>query len=435
MQFSGANFCKSSVALVLALGASQGVAQSAPGGPSAPSAPTGPSLVPLTQPERPEPVPTPDQAALDAWILAFQPRARAAGVAQATLDAALKDLAFLPLVVERDRTQSEFTKTLWEYLETAVSDLRVTNGQEKLRELPRLLAEIEGRYGVDRHAVVAIWGLESAYGTFRGDVPTIAALASLAAEGRRQAFFEEQLIAALRILEQGDTTPEGMVGSWAGAMGHTQFMPTSYQALAVDFDGNGRRDIWSDDPTDALASAARYLQDAGWVTGAPWGVEVTIPEGFDYLQADRRIRRLPSYWTAQGVLDVDGAPVPDSAGEGSILLPAGYQGAAFMIFANFAAIERYNTADSYVIAVGHLSDRLRGGPPLAGSWPLGDRALTFDERQELQRLLTAAGYSTQGVDGRIGPNTVDAIRAYQDAGGLVPDGYASPGLLARLQSR
>ncbi len=423
------------VTLALTVGATTLAAQTAPGGPTGPSGPGGPSLLPLDLSERPAPVPTPDQAALDAWLAGFRPRARAAGIAEATLDAALTNLPHLPVVVTRDRSQSEFTKTLWDYLDTAVSDLRIANGQAKLRALPRLLADIEARYGVDRHAVVAIWGLESAYGTFMGDVPTVAALATLAADGRRAAFFEAQLIAALRILENGDTTPDGMIGSWAGAMGHTQFMPTSFEALAVDFDGDGRRDIWSDDPTDALASAARYLADAGWVKDTPWGIEVVLPEGFDYLQADRSIVRMPSYWAAQGIRDANGDPVPDSAGEASILLPAGHTGVAFMIFANFSAIERYNTADSYVIAVGHLSDRLRGGPALQGGWPLGDRALTFAERQELQRQLTAAGHSTQGVDGRIGPNTVNAIRSYQQANALVPDGYASPALLGLLQSR
>ena len=210
--------------LTLALPAA---AQVAPGGPTGPSAPRGPSLVPLTDPERPAPVPTAEQQALDAWIAAFRPRARAAGIAEATLDAALSDLAYLPDVVERDRTQSEFTKTLWDYLGTAVSDLRIENGRDRLAALPILLGDIEARYGVDRHVIVAIWGLESAYGTFRGDVPTLAALATLAAEGRRAAFFEEQLIAALRIVESGDTAPADMTRSRAGAMGHTQFMPKS----------------------------------------------------------------------------------------------------------------------------------------------------------------------------------------------------------------
>lgn len=369
---------------------------------------------------------------LPEWLEAFRPRAVEAGISEALLDRTIPQLNYLEVVVERDRNQNEFTKTIWDYLTTAVSEARIVNGQAKLREHAALFDEIEAAYGVDRHIVAAIWGLESAYGAVRGDTSTLSALATLAFDGRRGAFFEAELIAALTILESGDTTPDRMRGSWAGAMGHTQFMPSSFLRLAVDFRGEGRRDIWEDDPTDALASAARYLQNAGWVTDQPWGVEVMLPEGFDYTLADRRDRRMPSAWAEIGITDRSGNQIAD-AGLASILLPAGAGGAAFMIFDNFAAIETYNTADAYVIAVGHLADRLRGGGPIEGGWPLEDRALTFGERQELQRGLTAAGHSTQGVDGLIGPNTVNAIRSYQLANGLIPDGYAAPALLERFR--
>ncbi len=215
-------------------------------------------------------------------------------------------------------------------------------------------------------------------------------------------------------------------------MGHTQFIPTSYLDYAVDYNGDGRRDIWSDDPTDALASTAAYLSKFGWVTGMPWGVEVILPEGFDYTLADRKILRMPSDWARLGITDTKGAPIRDF-GSASILLPAGAEGAAFMIFKNFEVLERYNTADAYVIGVGHLADRLRGEGPIKASWPRGDRALTFDERKELQDRLTRAGFTTKGVDGRIGPNTIDAVRAYQVAKGLTPDGYPSLRLLERLR--
>ncbi|MDG1116143.1 MAG: lytic murein transglycosylase [Flavimaricola sp.] len=370
--------------------------------------------------------------ALTLWIDGFRPRAEAEGISPNTMEAAFAGLTYLPIVVERDRNQNEFTKTLWDYLSTAVSEGRIRNGQARLAEHAGLLAEIEARYRVDRHVVAAIWGLESAYGAVRGDTPTISALATLASDGRRGAFFERQLLGALTILQNGDVAAGDMRGSWAGAMGHTQFMPTSFLDLAQDFRGDGRRDIWSDDPTDALASTAHYLQSAGWVEGQPWGVEVRLPEGFDYTLADRTVRKMPGAWAEIGVLDRTGAPVPNH-GLASILLPAGAKGAAFMIFDNFAAIERYNTADSYVIAVGHLADRLRGGAPIEAEWPFEDRALTFAERKELQERLTEAGFSTQGVDGLIGPNTVDAIRAWQLANGLTPDGYAPPSLLERLR--
>jgi membrane-bound lytic murein transglycosylase B len=223
-----------------------------------------------------------------------------------------------------------------------------------------------------------------------------------------------------------------MTGSWAGAMGHTQFMPTSYLAYAVDFTGDGRRDIWSDDPTDALASTAAYLARHGWTTGQPWAVEVTLPRGFDYRLAGKATKRSSADWQALGVRAAGGGRIPQ-AGAASILLPAGARGPALMIFGNFGVIARYNNADSYVIAVGHLSDRLRGGGPFVAPWPRSDRALSADERRELQERLTRRGFDTQGVDGKIGPATADAIRAFQTAQGLTPDGFATMDLLNRLR--
>ena len=295
-----------------------------------------------------------------------------------------------------------------------------------------MLSEIEARYDVEAEVVAAVWGLESAYGSFRGDTPIIEALATLAFDGRRGRFFEQQLIAALRIIQSGDVRPRDMRGSWAGAMGHTQFIPTSYLAYAVDFRGDGRRDIWSEDPTDALASTAAYLKHFGWKKGQPWGVEVRLPRGFDYRQTGERIKKSPAQWAAMGVRDVNGATVPNH-GRASILLPAGAQGAAFMIFDNFHVIERYNTADAYVIGVGLLSDRIGGAGPLKAKWPRNDRNLAFREKQEMQRLLTRKGFNTQGVDGIIGPNTINAIRRFQATVGMIPDGYASYEVLKRLR--
>jgi membrane-bound lytic murein transglycosylase B len=368
----------------------------------------------------------------DRWIAGFRERATAEGIRPATFDAAFGAIRYNADVVGRDRNQSEFTKQIWDYLDGAVSADRVENGRRAFAARAGLFAEIERRYGVEAEVVAAIWGLESAYGSFRGNTPTVEALATLAYDGRRGAFFEEQLLAALRILQAGDVTPRAMTGSWAGAMGHTQFMPTSYLAHAQDFDGDGRRDIWGDDPTDALASAAAYLKDFGWTKGQPWGVEVRLPQGFDYAQSGERIKKSPSYWAAMGVRDTEGRPVPNH-GRASILLPAGARGAAFMIFDNFHVIERYNPADAYVIAVGHLSDRIRGAGPLQSGWPREDRNLRFAEKQEMQERLTRAGFDTQGSDGIIGPNTIAAIRAFQKTEGLTPDGYASYDLLQRLR--
>lgn len=373
-----------------------------------------------------------EQAGLDRWVAAFRPRALAAGISPSVFDRAFRDVRYDPDVIRRDRNQSEFTKTLWDYLDSAASDTRVRNGQDALRRYGSTLRQIEAHYGVEAEIVTAIWGLESSYGTLRGTTPLIPALATLAHDGRRGAFFESQLIAALKILQAGDVPLADLRGSWAGAMGHTQFIPTSFLQFAVDANGDGRRDIWSDDPTDSLASTAAYLQRSGWVRGMPWGVEVRLPRGFDYGQARRDLQRMPSDWAQMGVVGMDGRPVRDY-GSASVLVPAGADGAAFLIFKNFSVIERYNAADAYVIGVGHLADRIAGGPRIQASWPRGDRALTFAERQELQRRLTAAGFDTRGVDGRIGPLTIEAIRSYQRSIGAVPDGYASSRLLERLR--
>jgi lytic murein transglycosylase len=367
------------------------------------------------------------------WIEDFRPAALAAGISADTFDSAMADVSFVPQVVERDRNQSEFTKTIWDYLATAVSDQRVSNGKAALESQRSALTAIEERYGVPAEIVTAIWGLESAYGTFRGSDPVLSSMASLAYDARRAAFFEQQVIAALSIVQSGDTEVSNLRGSWAGAMGHTQFMPSSFIDHAVDWTGDGKRDIWGDDPRDALASAAAYLKANGWVTGQPWGVEVRIPEGFDYLLANREVTKSPPEWAALGVFDTGGAAVADH-GPAAILLPAGAEGTAFMVFENFKVIESYNTADAYVIAVGHLADRIGGVGPLSGDWPLGDRALTFDERVELQTELTAQGFDTQKIDARIGPLTINAVRGWQQAQGEKPDGYASLRLLERLRS-
>jgi lytic murein transglycosylase len=366
------------------------------------------------------------------WIKGFRKRAVAQGITQKTLGQAFNSVTYDPEVIRRDQNQSEFTKSIWDYLDTAVSDKRIENGKKALRAQRRRLQQIEATYGVDKEVVLAVWGMESSYGTYRGDMDVIRSLSTLAFDGRRGRFFESQLIAALKILQAGDVPARKMTGSWAGAMGHTQFIPTSYLAYAVDFTGDGKRDIWSDNPSDAFASTAAYLARFGWVKGQPWGVEVSLPRGFNYGLASRRIKKSPAQWAALGVKGINGRAVPNH-GTGSILLPAGGNGAAFMVFKNFQVIERYNAADAYVIGVGHLSDRIKGGKPIQHPWPRSDRELSFRERQEMQKRLTRQGFDTKGVDGKIGPNTSAAVRAYQVATGLVPDGHASLSLLKRLR--
>lgn len=373
-----------------------------------------------------------DAAAMTAWVQAFRPKALAAGISPQVFDAALDGVTPDPRVLEKDYNQTEFTKTIWDYLDRAVSADRIAGGQKALGANAALLQRIEAQYGVPKEVVVAIWGLESDYGAFRGDFSVVQSLATLACGGRRAAFWEGEALAALRILQAGDVAPAAMTGSWAGAMGHTQFMPSSYLRLAVDFDGDGRRDIWGDDPTDALASTAAYLAASGWVRGQPWGLEVMRPDGFDYRQSGEGVFKSPAEWRALGVAPAAGGDLPPG-GPAELRLPGGWRGAAFLTFGNFKAIEAYNLADAYVIAVGHLSDRIAGGPPIAAGWPRADRALVLEERVELQQRLTDAGFDTGGVDGRIGPKTIRAMQAWQEAQDLPADGYASLNALEALR--
>ncbi len=370
------------------------------------------------------------QAGLEAWVAGFRVRALEAGIPAATFDAALRGVEFNPKVVERDRNQNEFSKTIWDYLDTAVSADRVALGLKAIDKNRDLLDRIEAEYGVEKEVLAAVWGLESAYGTYRGDLPVLGSLATLAYEGRRGAFFEAELISALRIVDGGHV--DRFVGSWAGASGHTQFMPSSWEKFAVDLDGDGKRNLWGEDAGDALASTANYLRHWGWTKGQPWGVEVVLPEGFDYDQTTERVVKPVADWQALGVRLVGGGDLPDH-GPGSILLPGGHRGAAFLIWPNFQVIEHYNTADAYVVAIGNLSDQLAGGAPIAHDWPRELRALTLEERKELQDLLGRAGFDPGGVDGRMGPKTVAAVKALQKARGLVPDGYPSLEVLNLLR--
>ena len=364
----------------------------------------------------------------DVWVQDFRPRALNKGIAPSTFDTAFRASSFIPGVIEKDRNQTEFTRTTEDYLAIAASDERLSMGRQAYAQQSGTLQAIEARYGVEPHVVAAVWGLESFFGTRRGSVPVISALATLAYDGRRGAFFEQQLVAALKILQNGDVGPQGMTGSWAGAMGHTQFIPTSYLAFAVDFRGDGRRDIWSDDPTDALASTAAYLAKNGWTRGQPWGQEVQLPSGFDTGLAGRGKGR--SDWADLGVRGINGAL--GNHGAASLLLPGGPRGPAFLLYRNFNVILRYNNAENYALGVGHLADRLNGAGPLRASFGPDAQGMTIADRQALQRKLTAAGSDTQGSDGVIGAKTIAAISAYQAAHGLAVTGQPSLALLAML---
>ncbi len=362
------------------------------------------------------------------WIKGFRGRALAQDIKGNTFDRAFRGVRYNADVIDKDRNQAEFKRNIWDYLDSAASPDRVSEGKKALRKHKRTLQTIERTYGVEAEVVTAVWGLESRYGTRMGDLNLIESMATLAYDGRRGAFFEKQLIAALKILQSGDVAPRNMTGSWAGAMGHTQFIPTSYLAYAVDITGDGRRDIWSDNPADALASTAAYLKRFGWVKGMPWGVEVKVPKGFGTTSA----KRMPSDWAARGVVAMNGKAAPNH-GSARILMPAGPAGAKFMVFKNFDVIKRYNNADAYAIGVGHLGDRIGGGPAIQASWPRGYTPVTFEQRKEIQRRLKRKGYPLEKIDGILGPNTTNSIKAFQQSIGVAPDGFPSVDLLRQLK--
>ena len=370
------------------------------------------------------------------WQAGFRKDALAAGIRADLFDRAFANVSIDPSVIRADRSQPEFAKPVWEYLDGALSPLRVRKGQALVNQYADVLQSIEQRYGVDRQALVAVWGMESNFGQFQGSKSVINSLATLAYEGRRPGFAHAQLIAALQILQQGDITPEKMLGSWAGAMGQTQFIPTTYNTHAVDFDGDGRRDIWGSS-TDALASTAHYLQSSGWQRGQPWGFEVDLPEGFDYTLADGTIRKPVAEWERLGVSEYGGLPIApdDKQLSASLLLPAGHRGPAFLIFDNFRAILKYNNSSSYALAVGLLSKRFTDGGLIYGQWPKEDLPLSRSERIELQTLLGKHNYDAGNPDGIIGANTRKAIRSAQQSFGWPADGYPTQQLLEALRSR
>lgn len=370
-------------------------------------------------------------ASFEAWLADFRREARAKGIAESTLDRALADVRYQPKILEYDRSQPEFVRPIWQYLDTAVSSSRVTNGRERLDAHRATAERMANRYGVPAEVLVAIWGVESNYGSNFGSFSTLNSLATLAFDGRRRDFAHDELIAALKIIQDGDIAPDRMIGSWAGAMGHTQFLPSSFLAYAKDGDGDGRRDIWGSIP-DVMASTANYLARAGWQAGEPWGVEVRLPADFDYSQTELATRRSSEAWAAQGVRALDGGVLPAFA-EASVLAPAGARGPAFLVGRNYRAILRYNNATSYALAVGTLARRVAGEPGIRADWPRQETPLSRSQVRTLQRALNARGFGTGTPDGIMGPNTRAGLRAYQASQGLTPDGFATVSLLKRLQ--
>jgi len=367
------------------------------------------------------------------WVTRFQEIARAAGIDEATLRMAFDDIHYRPRVVELDQAQPEFTRTVWEYLDIAVSVQRIARGQDKLLQVRGEADAAALRYGVPASVLVAIWGMESNYGANYGDIPTIDALATLGFDGRREDWARGQLLAALTILQNGDIGRAQMIGSWAGAMGQTQFLPSNFLAFAVDADGDGRRDIWGS-MADVMASTANFLARSGWQADQPWGAEIRLPPGFDYGRADAAVRQSSAQWAGEGLRTMGDAPLPDLA-DGSVLLPAGARGPAFLVGANFRALLRYNNSTSYALAVGLLAQRLIGGSGVQAPWPRDLAALTRGQLLAVQTALNQRGFPSGTPDGIMGPATRDGIRRYQRSVGLPADGYPDPHLLERLQER
>ena len=370
-------------------------------------------------------------AAFVACLQRLRPQAIAAGIRGEVFDRHTATLGADPTVLQSLDSQPEFKTPIWDYLAGLVDDERVADGRARLAEHADTLAAVEHRYGVDRHTVVAVWGVESDYGRTFGKKPLLQSLATLSCAGRRQSFFRGELLATLKLLQSGDLAGDGLVGSWAGAFGHTQFMPSTYARIAVDGDGDGRRDLVASIP-DALASTANYLAKSGWRTGQPWGFEVRAPAS---VAASGRTGKRPlSAWKAQGVQRVDGGPLGDGATLAGLIRPAGPGGPAFLVLKNYDAIYSYNAAESYALAIAHLSDRLRGGDAFAVPWPTDDPGLSRAERKELQTILLARGHDIGEADGLIGTKTRQAIAAEQRRLGRDPDGRAGRWILDRLKS-
>ena len=395
-------------------------------GTSQSSTATASSAAALPATQQPQP-----RVSYQEWLRGLRAEALAQGIRPQTFDRAFARVKLSDRVEELDSAQPEFTRQPWQYLDSMVSDIRVQQGRQRLQDNAALLQRIAQRTGVPPELLVAHWGAESDYGRSTGSFSVLDALTTLAYEGRRASYFRTELLAALRILDSGDIAPERMSGSWAGAMGQTQFMPTIFLKHALDEDGDGRRDIWGSLP-DVFASTAKFVQANGWRAGERWGEEVALPAGFPYDQAEYNITKPLAEWRSLGVRPVNGG---DLSGDGNaaVLVLGGHTGPAFLVRENFRAIMKYNPSTSYALAVALLADRLAGRPGVQGSWPRNELALSRDERIELQQRLAAVGMDPGAQDGIVGANTRTAVRRFQKSIGAVPDGFATKSLLERLR--
>jgi membrane-bound lytic murein transglycosylase B len=363
-----------------------------------------------------------------AYIESLRPQAERRGVSRATFDRAFAGVTPDQEVVRLTQRQPEFARPIWEYLDGAVSSTRIRLGNEARSRHGQTLAAVERAYGVPQAIVLGIWGMETNFGGYKGSKDVFRSLATLAHQGHRGDFFQGELLAALEILQEGKISRDAMKGSWAGAMGHPQFMPTSYLRFAADGNGDGRRDIWNSVP-DALASAANYLREHGWQPGLPWGMEVRLPSNFDYGVEKAAFGQ----WAQRGVRPAAGGSLPNR-GEASLFQPAGSNGPAFLVTANYDVIKRYNSSDAYALGVALLGDRLTGGAGVQASWPRNEPRMNTSQREELQRRLRDLGYYSGDIDGMFGSMTREAVRNFQRGRGLPADGYANMALLETLRA-
>ena len=380
----------------------------------------------------PPPATPPAPGEFAACLNQLRAPARAAGVSEATFSRHTRELQPDMLVIDRLNFQPEFRTAVWDYLAGLVDEERVAEGRARMAEHAQVLARVQQRYGVDPATVVAVWGVESNFGQTFGKYPLVQALGTLSCHGRRQSYFRGEFFSALRILQAGHIAPERFVGSWAGAFGHTQFMPSTFERLAVDFDGDGRADLM-DSSVDALGSTANFLARAGWQSGLPWGIEVKLPAGMSLAGEGRRTKRPVADWASRGVRRVDGSALPASLGSVGLLTLAGANGPAFLVTRNFDALYSYNAAESYGLAIAHLSDRLRGAGPFATPWPTDDAGLSRAERRELQGLLVMRGHDIGPIDGMLGDKSREAIRAEQKRLGLDANGRGGQKILKALR--
>lgn len=368
----------------------------------------------------------------DAWASEFQGRALAAGIKPEILSREMAGLTPDPRVAGLDSRQPEFSKPVGDYIKGVVTADRIAIGQRRAADTP-MIGDIENRFGVPRQVLMGVWAMESGFGSIQGDLDNVRSLATLAAQGRRRAWAEGELIATFQIIQSGEFPRARLRGSWAGAMGQTQFIPTTFLSTAVDEDGDGKRDIWGSS-TDALASAANLLAKAGWVRGQGWAREVTAPPGFDFSLTEGP-KEVPAWWAAKGVRPADGKPwsANDAAAETQLIAPAGANGPLFLLLPNHFAIRKYNNSIAYALGVGLLADRVAGGSALVKPWPQ-ETPLSLVDRMTAQRALTALGFSPGGSDGVVGMATRKALRDWQKARGLTADGYLSADMVRRLKA-